>query len=115
MDRELASRIELLEAAAAKGEKALARQRRLIEELRDDGHRTADAEEALQRYEASHCGLLEKLAGLRIDCTSRPSTIPPAVRTAMRHTIGDVRPAVARGRIVSQAPKLGLDPSRRGA
>ena len=76
MDRELASRIELLEAAAAKGEKALARQRRLIEELRDDGHRTADAEESLQRYEASHCGLLEKLAGLRIDCASRPSTIP---------------------------------------
>jgi uncharacterized coiled-coil protein SlyX len=72
MDRELASRIELLEAAAAKGEKSLARQRRLIEELRDVGHGIADAEEALQRFEASHRGLLEKLAGLRIDCTSRP-------------------------------------------
>jgi len=72
MDRELASRIELLEAAAAKGEKALARQRRLIEELRDVGHGIADAEEALQRFEASHRGLLEKLAGLRIDCTALP-------------------------------------------
>jgi hypothetical protein len=65
MDRELASRIELLEATAAKSEKALARQRRLIEELQADGQRTADAEELLERYEASHRGLLEKLARLQ--------------------------------------------------
>jgi hypothetical protein len=69
MDDELASRIELLEAAAAKGEKALARQRRLIEELRADGHRTAEAEEVLQRYETSHRRLLEKLAALQQHAT----------------------------------------------
>ena len=50
----------------------MARQRRLIEELHDVGHGIADAEEALQRFEASHRGLLEKLAGLRIDCTTLP-------------------------------------------
>jgi hypothetical protein len=87
MDRELAGRIELLEAAAAKGEKALARQRRLIEELRDDGHRTADAEESLQRYEASHRGLLEKLAGCASTARREPERFLSAARTAMRCTI----------------------------
>lgn len=65
MDVELASRIELLEAVAAKSEKALARQRCLIEELRTGGHRHADAEEGLQLYEVSLRRLREKLAALR--------------------------------------------------
>jgi hypothetical protein len=72
MVSEHASRMELLEAMAAKGEKALARQRCLMEELRADGHRTADAEEVLQRYETSHRRLLEKLAALRQDGAEGP-------------------------------------------
>ena len=76
MDSERASRMELLEAMAAKGEKALARQRRLIEELRADGHRTADAEEVLQRYEAAQRRLLEKLAALRQDAAEGPGYRP---------------------------------------
>jgi hypothetical protein len=76
MDSERASRMELLEAMAAKGEKALARQRRLLEELRADGHRTADAEEVLQRYEASHRRLLEKLAALRQVAAEGPGYRP---------------------------------------
>ena len=67
MDHELASRIELLEAVAAKSEKAVARQRCLIEDLRANGHRYADAEEELQRYEVSLRRLREKLAALRRD------------------------------------------------
>jgi hypothetical protein len=76
MDSERASRIELFEAMAAKGEKALARQRRLMEELRADGHRTADAEEVLQRYEAAQRRLLEKLAALRQDAAEGPGCRP---------------------------------------
>ena len=68
--------MELLEAMAAKGEKALARQRRLMEELRADGHRTADAEEVLQRYEAAQRRLLEKLAALRQDAAEGPGYRP---------------------------------------
>ena len=69
MDHELASRIELLEAVAAKSEKAVARQRCLIEDLRANGHRHADAEEELQRYEVSLRTLREKLAALRRDAS----------------------------------------------
>jgi hypothetical protein len=76
MDFERASRMELLEAMAAKGEKALARQRRLIEELRADEHRTADAEEVLQRYEAAQQRLLEKVAALRQDAAEGPGDRP---------------------------------------
>jgi hypothetical protein len=76
MDSEHASRMELLGAMAAKGEKALARQRRLMEEQRADGHRIADAEEVLQWYEASHRRLLEKLAALRHDAAEGPGHRP---------------------------------------
>jgi hypothetical protein len=61
----LPNRIELLETAAAKGERALLRQRHLIEELRVDGQLTIDAEECLHRYEASCRALTKKLAALR--------------------------------------------------
>jgi hypothetical protein len=68
MDSERASRMELLEAMAAKGEKALARQRRLMEELRADGHHTADAEEVLQRYEAAQRRPAGKVGGVAAGC-----------------------------------------------
>lgn len=58
----------------------MARQRRLMEELRADGHRTADAEEVLQRYEASQRRLLEKLAALRQDAAEGPGYRPFARR-----------------------------------
>jgi hypothetical protein len=55
-------------SGGGKGEKALLRQRHLIEELRVDGQHTIDAEECLNRYEASHRALMEKLAALRARC-----------------------------------------------
>lgn len=59
------ARIELLRAAAAHGERALARQRIAIEGLRSEGHRTGEAETSFAKYEALHRALLEKLAALR--------------------------------------------------
>jgi hypothetical protein len=59
------TRIELLRAAAANGERALTRQRIAIEALRSEGHRTAEAERSFAKYDASYRALLEKLATLR--------------------------------------------------
>ena len=67
MDQPLATRIELLQAAAAEGEKALARQRVAIEGLRSEGHRTAEAEKSFEKYSACYRQLLDKLAALRGD------------------------------------------------
>jgi hypothetical protein len=47
-----------------------------MEELRADGHRTADAEEVLQSYEAAQRRLLEKLAALRQDAAEGPGDRP---------------------------------------
>jgi hypothetical protein len=65
MHSTLAARIERLQAAAASGARALARQRIAIEGLRSEGHRTAEAERSFAKYQASHQTLLEKLATLR--------------------------------------------------
>jgi hypothetical protein len=65
MHQPLEIRIELLQAAATSGARALARQRIAIEGLRSEGHRTAEAERSFARYQASHRALLEKLATLR--------------------------------------------------
>jgi hypothetical protein len=65
MDNVGPSRLELLEVGARKSEQDLARQRQLIEDLRFDGHRTTEAEAVLQRFEATHQGLLAKLGALR--------------------------------------------------
>ena len=51
----------MLQAGARKGEQDLARQCQLIEDLRLDGHRTTEAENVLQRFEALHHALLAKL------------------------------------------------------
>jgi len=64
MDQSTSSRLELLQAVARKGEQDLARQRQLIEDLRLDGHRTAEAEVVLQRFETAHQALLSKLNAL---------------------------------------------------
>jgi hypothetical protein len=67
MHQPVETRIELLRAAAANGERALARQRIAIEALRSEGHRTAEAERSFAKYEASYRSLLGKLAILRRD------------------------------------------------
>jgi len=65
MHQPFETRIELLRAAAANGERALARQRIAIEALRSEGHRTAEAERSFAKHEASYRALLGKLATLR--------------------------------------------------
>lgn len=65
MDDPLATRIRLLQAAAARDEVALARQRVAIEALRSEGHRTAEAESSYAKFKTLHQGLLQKLAVLR--------------------------------------------------
>jgi len=64
MDQSTSSRLELLQAVARKGEQDLARQRKLIEDLRLDCHRTTEAEVVLQRFETAHQALLSKLNAL---------------------------------------------------
>ena len=64
MDQSSSSRVELLQAAARKGEQDLARQRQLIEDLRLDGSRTTEAEDVLQRFETAYRALLAKLYAL---------------------------------------------------
>ena len=54
----LATRIRLLQAAAAREETALARQRIAIEALRSEGHRTPEAEKSYEKFESLHQGLL---------------------------------------------------------
>jgi hypothetical protein len=61
MDQSSSSRLELLQAMARKGEQDLARQRKLLEDLRLDGDRTTEAEAVLQRFEAIYQALLSKL------------------------------------------------------
>jgi hypothetical protein len=65
MDDPLATRIRLLQAAAARDEAALARQRVAIEALRSEGHRTAEAEKSYEKFKTLHQGLLQKLTFLR--------------------------------------------------
>ena len=65
MENALANRLELLQSASLKSEQALARQRQLIDDLRSDGQRTAEAEAVLQRFETNREGLLAKLACLQ--------------------------------------------------
>lgn len=49
------------EESVMKGELQLARQRKLIEDLRRDGHRTIEATTVLERIEANHAeNLLER-------------------------------------------------------
>jgi hypothetical protein len=45
--------------------RALVRQRQLLEDLRFDGHKTTEAEAALQKFEAAYAGVLAKLEALR--------------------------------------------------
>ena len=65
MHHPLATRIRLLQAAAAREETALARQRIAIEALRSEGHRTAEAEKSYGKFKSLHQGLLQKLAALQ--------------------------------------------------
>ena len=65
MDQSVSSRLELLQAAVRKGEQDLARQRQLIEDLRLDGRRTTEAEDALQSFETAYQALLAELNALR--------------------------------------------------
>lgn len=70
MGNALANRLELLQSATLKSEQDLARQRQLIDDLRSEGHRTTEAEAALQRFEAARQGLLAKLACLQEEKTA---------------------------------------------
>ena len=94
MDQAVPSRLELLEVGARKSEQDLARQRQLIEDLCFDGHRTTEAEAVLQRFEATHQGLLAKLEALRGEqaaATDNSPAIPPNVCSAspkMSHETG---------------------------
>ena len=65
MDHSTPSRLQLLEAVARKAEQDLVRQRQLLEDLRFDGHRTTEAEAALQKLEAAYSSVLAKLEALR--------------------------------------------------
>jgi hypothetical protein len=65
MENTLATRLDLLQAATRKSDEALARRRQLIDDLRSAGYRTAEAEQVLQRFEATRQGLLTKLALLQ--------------------------------------------------
>jgi hypothetical protein len=65
MENALATRLELLQAATRKSDDALTRQRQLINDLRSDGHLTAEAEQVLEKFEAARQGLLAKLALLQ--------------------------------------------------
>jgi len=65
MDQVVPSRLERLQAGAAKNEQELVRLRQRIEELRFDGQRTSEAEAAFQRFETTRRGLLAKLDTLR--------------------------------------------------
>ena len=65
MHHPLPTRIRLLQAAAAREETALARQRIAIEALRSEGHRTAEAEKSYEKFKSLHQGLLQKLAALQ--------------------------------------------------
>ena len=67
MDQVVPSRLERLQAGAAKNEQELVRLRQRIEELRFDGQRTAEAEAVFQRFETTHQGLLAKLDILRCE------------------------------------------------
>lgn len=59
------SRLELFEEGVRKSEQDLARQRRVIEDLRSEGYETTQAEAVLKRFEAAHDLLQAKLRGLR--------------------------------------------------
>jgi hypothetical protein len=59
------SRLALFEEGIRKSEQDLARQRRVIEDLRSEGYETTQAEAVLKRFEAAHDLLLAKLRGLR--------------------------------------------------
>jgi len=61
----LPTRIRLLQAAAAREETALARQRIAIEALRSEGHRTVEAEKSYAKFKSLHQELLQKLAALQ--------------------------------------------------
>ena len=61
MDQSTPSRL----AVARKAEQDLVRQRQLLEDLRFDGHRTTEAEAALQKLEAAYSSVLAKLDALR--------------------------------------------------
>lgn len=65
MHHPLATRIRLLQAAAAREEPALARQRVAIEALRSEGHHTDEAEKSHEKFKSLHQGVLQKLAALQ--------------------------------------------------
>jgi hypothetical protein len=65
MDHSTSNRLQLLQAVGRKGEQDLVRQRQLLEDLRFDGHRTTEAEAALQKFEAAYSSVLAKLEALR--------------------------------------------------
>ena len=65
MHHPLATRIRLLQAAAAREETALERQRIAIEALRSEGHRTAEAEKSYEKFKSLHRELLQKLSALQ--------------------------------------------------
>ena len=69
MRHPLPTRIRLLQAAAAREETALARQRIAIEALRSEGHRTAEAEKSYEKFKSLQQGLLQKLAALQLEET----------------------------------------------
>ena len=80
MHHPLPTRIRLLQAAAAREEAALARQRIATEALRSEGHRTAEAEKSYEKFKTLHQGLLEKLAVLRREeVSSRERHCNPAL------------------------------------
>ena len=81
---ELSSRIELFEAAATKSEKALARHRELLADLRIGGCRTSEAEEMLQKYEASYRRLKKKLSALKILASLMFARSGPGANTRKR-------------------------------
>ena len=55
------------EESVMKGELQIARQRKLIEDLSRDGHRTTEAVVVLERYEENHAKLIEDWEKLRAE------------------------------------------------
>ena len=77
MDQVVPSRLDRLEAGATKSEQDLARLRLHIDELRVDGQRTAEAEAVVERFEATHQGLLAKLDSLRREQAAADARLVP--------------------------------------
>jgi hypothetical protein len=61
------SKLAIFECVARKSELDLARQRRLVDDLRSDGSQSNDAEAVLKKFEMLYAALVAKLELLRAE------------------------------------------------